>query len=450
MRKNSKITTILVMILLLFILSGNGSILAERPYEGVELSLGLLDRSISDALRPYFGEFEEETGASIYMEQHAFDSLHDKMMLEFAAGTGYFDIVYNSPGYMGTLIENDYILQLDDYFEEYDIDPDEFLSAAFEINRHVGDETWGFPYLSDTTVMFYREDLFNDPDYQEEFEEEYGYELDVPETTDEFLDAAEFFTRDTTGDGNIDLYGFGYPQIGVAYGNLYIMPWIWTFGGEYYDDEFNSTLDQPEVLEAVEFAKELQQYQPAGVLGWEYGEHFTRFVEGDLAMSAGWFHMGLEVNDPDISDVAGDVGYVTMPYAPDSGLETGKTVLGGGGLAITADSEDPDAAFEYLKWMFADQDRAVEWFLEAGGFTMPAVLEDPAVEETYPWATDFFPVANFALENMAKQRPTLPEAHSIFEVTSEMWHNVAMGAQTPEEAVRTAHQRLNDILEPRQ
>ncbi len=449
MINKTKLHFSLILFLLVFLLAGNSVVQADGHLAGVELDLGLLNRSISTALQPFIEEFEEETGASVTMEQHAFDSLHDKMMLEFAAGTGYFDIVYNSPGYMGTLIENNYILDLNDYYEASDIDRDKFLNAAFEINRHEGDQTWGFPYLADTTVMFYREDLFNDPEYQEEFEDEYGYELAVPETTDEFLDAAEFFTRDTTGDGNIDLYGFGYPQIGVAYGNLYIMPWVWTFGGEYYDEDYNSMLDQPEVLEAVRFAEELQEHQPSGVLGWEYGEHFTRFVQGDLAMSAGWFHMGLEVNDPEISDVAGDVGYTTMPYAPDSGLETGKTVLGGGGLAIAADSDNPDAAFEFLEWMFADHDRAVDWFLEAGGFTMPGVLEDPAVEERYPWSIDFFPVAEYALENMARQRPTLPEAHSIFEITSEMWHNVATGEETPEEAVETAHQRLDNLLEDR-
>ena len=419
----------------------------DRPHEGAVITIGDLARGISDAYLPFLDEFQAETGIVVDVEQLSFDALFDKMMLEFAARTGYYDIVYLSPGFMATLIDAGYVRQLDDLFEESGLDTDQFLAAAIDINRYgPEDAIWAFPYLADTSVFLYRLDLFEDPDERAAFLDRYGYELPIPTvddpmTTDEFLDVAAFFTRD-------DMYGFAYPQGGTAYGNLHILPWIWTFGGEYYDADLHATLDDPRVVEAFDFAAQLQAFQPDGTLAWDYGDHIPMLCDGRLAMTAGWFHIGLDANDPESCPaVAGDIGYAPPPYAPGSGLDHGFTVLGGGGLAITADSANPEAAFEFLTWLFANEERALEWYLTGGAATLSVVYDAPEVVETWPWAADFFPVANHLLANTTKQRPTVPNSNEIFEVMAETWHNVALGRLTPEEAAAQAHQRVDDLLQ---
>ena len=187
---------------------------ADEP-DVEEITVGLLARGVSDALKPFLDDFEEETGVRVNLEQNAFDALRDRMMLEFAANSGYYDIVYSSPGFLGELVANDHIIPLNDMMQEYGFEEDDFLPAAIEINRFEGqDEIWGFPYLADTSILLYRKDLFNDPDERAAFEGEYGYELPIPSvddpfTTQEFLDVAQFFTRD-------GMYGFVYPQTGQS------------------------------------------------------------------------------------------------------------------------------------------------------------------------------------------------------------------------------------------
>lgn len=426
---------------------------AAKPYEGVTINLGLLARALSDALKPYLDDFTSETGIRVNIEQHAYDALRDKMMLEFAAKSGYFDIIYLSPGYLGELVENDYILALNPYMEKLNFRREDFLPAAIEISRYgTGEEIWGFPYLADTSILLYRKDMFNDPKEREEFRQQFGYELPIPTleqplTTKQFMDLAKFFTRDIDRDGNIDIYGFGYPQVGVAYGNLYIMPWIWTFGEEYFDENYRVRVNSPRAIEAMKYAKELQQYQPPGVLGWDYGDHIPWFYEGKLAMTAGWFHIGLDANNPAKSAVAGKVGYTVVPVHPESGLKTGKAVLGGGSLAITKHSRNPEAAFTYLNWMFGNHERALDWYLNGGSATLKAIYESPEVHAKYPWAREFFSVANFSLEHIAKQRPTLGVSHSLFEVMSGAWHNVALDRETPEAALRRAAREMQDIID---
>lgn len=423
-----------------------GAASAEKPFEGVEIYVGCLARTLSDELKPFLADFEAETGIKVNIEQHAYDALRDKMMLEFVAGSGYFDIVYLSPGYLGELVENDYIMDISGYMETLDFQREDFLPAAIEISRYgVGEEIWGFPYLSDTTILLYRKDLFEDPDNKAEFKKEFGYELPIPTldnplTTDQFLDLAKFFTRG-------DMYGFGYPQTGVAYGNLSILPWIWTFGEEYFDEDYQVTVNSPVGLAAMEYARELQNYQPPGVLGWGYGEHMPYFYEDRLAMTAGWFHLGVEVNNPEISAIAGKVGYATVPWHPESGLETGKAILGGGSLAITKASKNPEAAFIYLNWMFGNEERALQWYLNGGSATLRAIYEAPEVHEKFSEAEEFFPIANYSLENIAKQRPTLGVSHSLFEIMSGAWHNVAMDRETPEEALNRASTEMQAIID---
>ncbi len=65
----------------------------------------------------------------------------------------------------------------------------------------------GMPVSVDSRVLFYRTDLFGDPAEQAAFEEEYGYPLAPPADWGQYRDVAEFFTRDTDGDGVTDLFG---------------------------------------------------------------------------------------------------------------------------------------------------------------------------------------------------------------------------------------------------
>ena len=57
-------------------------------------------------------------------------------------------------------------------------------------------KTYGMPSNSAVMMMFYRKDLFEDPTEQAAFKEQYGYDLAVPQTWDQYRDTAEFFDRE--------------------------------------------------------------------------------------------------------------------------------------------------------------------------------------------------------------------------------------------------------------
>ena len=51
------------------------------------------------------------------------------------------------------------------------------------------------PYKPDVELLFYRKDLFEDESLKTAYQEKYQTELKVPETNEEMMQVAEFFTK---------------------------------------------------------------------------------------------------------------------------------------------------------------------------------------------------------------------------------------------------------------
>ena len=66
--------------------------------------------------------------------------------------------------------------------------------AYFDSWAYVGDEIYGIPDDGDVHILYYRTDLFEDPDNMEGFQAEYGYDLAPPETWDQWTEICQFFT----------------------------------------------------------------------------------------------------------------------------------------------------------------------------------------------------------------------------------------------------------------
>lgn len=140
-------TPFLILAVAALLLTGSGGTVHSqpRPYEGVEIRLGVLARAIPDGLKPLIPEFERETGTRVVLEQQSFGALFDKMMSEFVAETRYCDVVHLSPGFMGGLIEEGCLLPLSDLIARHRVDVSDFLGASLAINRYEDDTLWAFP-----------------------------------------------------------------------------------------------------------------------------------------------------------------------------------------------------------------------------------------------------------------------------------------------------------------
>ena len=85
--------------------------------------------------------------------------------------------------------------------------PDDFPDSLLRYQKDADGKIYGLPWWDGPVMFYYRKDLFENPQEKENFQKEYGYELNPPMTWKEFLDIAQFFTRDTDQDGTVDFYG---------------------------------------------------------------------------------------------------------------------------------------------------------------------------------------------------------------------------------------------------
>ena len=150
------------------------------------------------------------------------------------------------------------------------------------------------PTWANAEVIYYRKDLWEDPDEQAAFMAEYGYELAPPTTWQEFTDMAVFFTRDTDGDGAIDLFGTdvkGAP----AGADVEWMVHVLQAGspGVVLDADGTIIVDNDAHLAGLEYY--VSHHCELGVtppnpleIGWGEGENL--FFQGATAMTRFWGH----------------------------------------------------------------------------------------------------------------------------------------------------------------
>jgi multiple sugar transport system substrate-binding protein len=179
-------------------------------------------------------------------------------------------------------------------------------------------------------MTYYRKDALEEPMYQEQFKQKYGYMYSLPPANwSEVRDIAEFFNKwDWDNDGEIE-YGIAF----IAAQNSQAM---WTFmdilaqyvttagtpsnytGNLFFDTETMEPLcNTPGWVEAMRVIQELTKFAPPGLLGYGYSELRQAFVSGNSAIAFDWGDIGIQEQQPETygSKVKGLLGYGPLPGA---------------------------------------------------------------------------------------------------------------------------------------
>ncbi len=95
---------------------------------------------------------------------------------------------------------------------------------------------------------------------------------------------------------------------------------VQTFGGNWYDMEWNATVDTPEWKEAVSFYKTmLDESGQSDPVSYSFNECLTALKEGKAAMWAD-ASVAASLLEADDSPVKGKMGYAHMPVEQDRGV----------------------------------------------------------------------------------------------------------------------------------
>ncbi len=226
---------------------------------------------------------------SFQLSQFDLPSINDKVNLDFQAKKGQYDIVWmNSASGIGYWSEAGIVVPLDDMVSpSYDLN--DFLKLARGIATLRG-KLYGIAIMIEGRMLVYRKDLL----------EPTG--LKVPTTVDEMTQAAKAMN-------NPGKNQYGFSQRVASGGSIAYdwVGWLYSFGGQIYDANYNVQLASPEAEAALQAFIKINQYS-APSSNRSYGQIVTELQTGIAAMANDVTIITPLLEDPKASRFAGKFG----------------------------------------------------------------------------------------------------------------------------------------------
>jgi ABC-type glycerol-3-phosphate transport system substrate-binding protein len=257
-------------------------------------------------LTPIADKCKAENGTTINFVELPYDGLFNRLNTEFASGSTTFDVAALDAIWLPTFADG--LQPLDDMFTD-DVKKDLFPATVAE--AQVNGTFVGMPQWTNSEVLMYRKDLFEDPTQKANFKAKYGYDLVPPTTWQQFDDVAQFFTQDTNGDGTPDLYG---TDVKGAVETEYLAHVLQAGSpGAVLDSTGKIIIDNQAHLDALNFYTNLNtnlKVSPPGASQIDWAAAQNLFNQGKTAMTRFWAHAYRQI--PTDSPVYGKVGVAPM------------------------------------------------------------------------------------------------------------------------------------------
>ena len=193
---------------------------------------------------------------------------------------------------------------------------------------------YALPFYGESSMTFYRTDLF----------EKAGISMPEKPTYEEIAKFAA-----AIHDPDNEVYGICLRgKVGWGENMGYVSTLVNTFGGRWFDEQWNTTIDTPEWKQAVGFYVDLLgNYGPPDATKNGYNENLRLFAQGhcgiwvDATVAAGVLF------DPEESTVSDRVSFAAAPIAK---TVKGSHWLWSWNLAIPRSSKVQEAALRFLAW----------------------------------------------------------------------------------------------------
>ena len=394
-----------------------------QPFAGTELVLASMTDQYIAAFRALIPQFEEETGIKVTMDELGYVDLYQKLTADFVAETGNYDLMTVDIVWSGEYAANGYTLPLDDFMarDEAELDLDDIMPVSWTLGEYEGKQ-WAYPLAGYANVLNYRKDILAEAG------------IDPPTTQEELLAAAQALT-----DADNDFYGMALLGAkGSAVAQDY-MAWVQQHGGSILDASGAPALNTAENVEILEFFGSLFEYAPPGSTDYWWDQRETAFRTGNVALMEGWSIARAGYENPEISTVVGNVDITFAPVA--EGMEP-TYGFGGWGIGINADSENADAAWEFIKWLTSPEVQK-EWIRNDGAPIRRSTLEDPELNAEYPW----FPLLLEAFENGdGDYRPRIPEYSIIQDALGSAVNAYLVGEMSAQDALDQAQALVEENM----
>jgi multiple sugar transport system substrate-binding protein len=356
-----------------------------------------------------------DNGIAIDVREIRFDDLVTDTLRAVATGTNPDLIAIDNPDHAAFASRGAFLDITDRVAESDVIEIDRVFPGPLSSLTWDG-RVYGIPRASNTIALYYNKDLFRDAGLDPD---------DPPATWDELLAAARTLT-----DPDNDVYGLAFSARASEEGTFQFLPWAQMAGGSF------DNLDADGVAEALALWDTFLDEglaSPDTLTRGQWDSTGT-FNGGNAAMAiSGPWELGRMAQDADF-----DWGVTLLPV-PEEGGERA-SALGDFNLAIFANTEHPDAAFQFLEYFWSQADRI--W---------PEFTRMPAIEgvELAPTGDERIDsaAAVFAEQlRYARNRGPHPEWPRISQHIQDAFQTVLTGQAEPQEALDRAAEEIDALV----
>jgi len=373
---------------------------------------------LMELYRPIWDEFRRTHPDIGFRVLHITGNYEDKVKVMFA-GKVAPDVIFMYPTALAAWVDLGALEPLDDCLARTDkASRSDYFKPMLDAFTYKG-KLYGLPKDASAWVMEYNVDLF----------ERHGVARPRGDWTwDDLLAAAKALTKDTDGDGRADHWG------------LNPFPWwmfVWGNGGRILsEDGARCALLEPEAVEAIEFWVALR---------CTHGVTPSMEATSDLG-AARLFALGRAAMHFEMYPIVSvfrkqcDFRWDLAPVPRGPRCQTTEVV--GSAMAVTTQSRNKAAAFEFVRWMTSP-----------AGMRFLVTVESPscvalAQSDEFIASPGLPPSKQVAVDVMSYARPPLqhPRYQEIRDVLDAELYRAQLGVASAREALERAVPRVDQIL----
>ncbi|RCW41100.1 ABC transporter substrate-binding protein [Paenibacillus prosopidis] len=417
----------------------------DKKKENVTLRIATVNNPDMIVMKEMSSEFTKETGINLEFVVLPENDLREKVTTDVAMQAGMFDIVTIGTYDASIWAKNEWIEPLtpmmdkmsDQEKSDYDVE-DIFPSIRDALSYE--NNLYALPFYGESSMLYYNKEML----------QKAGVEMPLHPTWDQVRDISKKVKEANNVPG---LVLRGLPGWGEVLAPLNTV--INSFGGSWYDMDWNAQLTSPETKKAVQFYVDvLKESGQPGATSTGFTEALTLLSTGKAAM---WYDATVAagfLNNPENSQVAGKIGYAFAP----SEAKDNNGWLWAWSLGIESASKHKEEAFKFLTW--ATSKRYIEQVGESKGWvvappgTRKSTYDNPKYKEAAPFAdivlesmtqADYMKPTKNPVPYQGIQYVAIPEFQQLGTSVSQEIAAAIAGKKSVDEALENAQKLAEEI-----
>lgn len=377
--------------------------------------------------------YTDATGIEIKVAICSYDGIHE--ILSDLGNTDAYDVIRLDHTWLSWFGEHIFapLSELTSSSAEQLFEP--FIPGLVPQYTSVNGVAYAFPETPSAQLLFYRKDLFENTVLQRLYKEQYKEELAPPQDFEHFNRIARFFTRRFNGHSPTT-YGttLTLGNSGVA-ATEYLTRYF-SHSHDLFDANGNLLLNTDIAIQSMKELIEAKDYSPKRYNSW-WRESAREFAAGDTAMSIIFSNYASEMMDSD-SVIINKIGYTYLPGQ--------NSLLGGGCIGVSKNSQNKTEAFDFIKWICSEEITTAMTLL---GSVSPCekTYSNYEVLDTYPWlGLSHKCIAQSKINRIPPQKATCFDERRFLSILGMAVNTVYNDTATPQDALTYAIQSYNRTM----